>query len=401
MPERNLDFDAFIDRRGTDSLKFDHAADRGKPEGLRSYWVADMDFKISSYIQDAIWETAERGIYGYTDPTEPYFEAVLDWMKSRHGFEPREDSIVLTPGVVFALAHCVRAFTKPGDAVLIQQPVYYPFSEVALDNGRRLASADLSRSEDGSYYIDFDLFERRIVDDDVKLFLLCNPHNPVGRVWTREELTRIGEICLRRGVIIVSDEIHQDVVFRNRHTVFETIAPEFAASTVTCSSASKTFNIAGLQTSNIFISNPKLRAAFRSEVAASGYSQLNAVGLAATRAAYSQGGEWYEAVLKYLEGNLDFAANYVNEFIPCASTWRNEGTYLLWINLRELGLTDAQLDRLVTEDAKLWLDGGSMFGESGRGFQRLNFACSRAYLAQGLEALREALIDVGVKKNKV
>ncbi|MBR0225581.1 MAG: pyridoxal phosphate-dependent aminotransferase [Thermoguttaceae bacterium] len=401
MPEMNLNFDAMVDRRGTDCLKFDHAKRRGKPEGLLSFWVADMDFKISSYIQDAIRETVERGIYGYTEPTERYFEAVFNWMKARHGFEPREETLVKTPGVVFALAHCVRAFTRPGDAVLIQQPVYYPFSEVVLDNGRRLVSSDLARDENGVYHIDFDDFERKIVDNNVKLFLLCSPHNPVGRVWTREELARLGDVCLSHGVVVASDEIHEDFVFSGKHTVMETISSELAANTITCTSASKTFNIAGLQTSNIFISNPRLRDAFCHEVAASGFSQLNTVGLAATRAAYEHGGEWYEAALQYIKENLDYAVNYVNNEIPYASTARNEGTYLLWVSLRDSGWSDEELERLVVEDAKLWLDGGRMFGESGRGFQRINLACSRAYLALGLKRLREAIVDASVIKNRV
>ena len=398
MPERNLDFDSFVDRRGTDSLKFDHATRRGKPEGLLSYWVADMDFKTSSYVQDAIRETAEHGIYGYTEPKEQYFAAVAGWMKTRFDFEPCEESLVVTPGVVFALAHCVRAFTAPGDSVLIQQPVYYPFSEVVLDNNRRLVSSDLVLGDDGRYQIDFDDFERKIVDFNVKLFLLCSPHNPGGRVWTRAELKRLGSICLAHDVFVVSDEIHSDVVFSGKHTVFETISPEFAARCATCTSASKTFNVAGLQVANIFVSDRKSRLAFKREIAASGYSQPNAVGLAATRAAYEHGEEWRAAALRYLGQNLDFAVDYVNREIPYATTTRNEGTYLLWINLRETGWSDVELERVVVDDAKLWLDGGRMFGASGRGFQRMNFACPRSYLAQGLERLREAIINASVLK---
>ncbi len=398
MSERNLVFDADVNRYGTDSLKFDHATRRGKPEGLLSYWVADMDFKISSYIQDAIRETVDHGIYGYTEPKERYFVAVSDWMKTRHGFEPREESLVVTPGVVFALAHCVRAFTAPGDAVLIQQPVYYPFSEVIRDNDRRLVSSDLVLGDDRRYHIDFDDFERKVVDFNVKLFLLCSPHNPGGRVWTRAELERLGEICLAHDVVVVSDEIHHDIVFSGTHTVFETISPEFASRCATCTSASKTFNIAGLQVANIFVSDSKLRSSLKREVAASGYSQPNAVGLAATRAAYENGEEWQTAMLKYLKGNLDFAVDFVESKIPFATTIRNEGTYLLWINLRESGWSDDELEHIVVDEAKLWLDGGRMFGDAGSGFQRLNFACSRSYLAQGLERLRVAITAASARK---
>lgn len=391
MPERNLDFDAKIDRNGTDCLKFDFAKKRGKPEGLLSYWVADMDFRVSSYIQDAIREVVRHGIFGYTEPKDRYFAALKNWMKTRHDFDVKESSLVKTPGVVYALAQAVQAFTAPGEAVLIQNPVYYPFSEVVRDNRRKLVSSDLRRQPDGKYVIDFDDFERKIVENDVKLFLLCSPHNPVARVWTREELETLGDICLKRNVIVVADEIHHDFVFQGQHVVFETIKPEFAANCVTCTSPSKSFNIAGLQTSNIFITNPKLRAKFKGAIAASGYSQLNTVGLAATRAAYENGAEWLDALVKYIDGNLDFAVDYVNNEIPGATTRKNEGTYLLWVDLRDTGWTDAEIESVVVNDAKLWLDGGSMFGKPGRGFQRINLACRRAYLAKGLKNLKKAL----------
>ena len=399
MKESNLDFDAIVDRYGTDSLKFDHASRRGKPEGLLSYWVADMDFRISSYIQEAIHETASHGIYGYTEPKERYFASVAHWMESRHAFKPSEESLVITPGVVFALAQAVRAFTKPGDSVLVQQPVYYPFSEVVVDNARRLVSSDLVLSEDGRYQIDFDDFERKVIEFNVKLFLLCSPHNPGGRVWTRSELERLGTICLSHNVVVVSDEIHNDLVFSGKHTVFETISPEFANCCMTCTSASKTFNIAGLQVANIFVSNRRLRETLKREIAASGYSQPNAVGVAATRAAYEHGEEWLEAVLRYLERNLDFAVNYVNNEIPYARTARNEGTYLLWINLRDSRWSDEELERIIVDRAKLWLDGGRMFGAAGHGFQRINFACPHLYLVQGLKRLREAIVDAAVVRN--
>ncbi len=393
MTEKNLNFDDPVNRYETDCLKYDFAKKRGKPEGLLSFWVADMDFRVSSYIQDALREVVEHGVFGYSESRVRYFNAVKNWMKTRHNFDVKEDALVKTPGVVYALAQAVKAFTKPEDAVLIQNPVYYPFADVVRDNGRKLVSSDLVQQSDGKYVVDFDDFDRKIVENNVKLFLLCSPHNPVGRVWTREELETLGDICVKRNVVVVADEIHHDFVFQGKHVVFETIKPEFAQRTVTCTSPSKSFNIAGLQTSNIFITNPKLRAQFKRAIDASGYSQLNTFGLAATRAAYENGAEWLDALIKYIDANLDFAVDYVNNEIPRAKTRKNEGTYLLWIDLRDSGWTDDEIESVVVNDAKLWLDGGPMFGAPGRGFQRMNLACSRSYLAQGLANLKRAIAD--------
>ena len=282
MAERNLDFDRIVDRRNTKSLKYDFAEKRGMPKDLLPLWVADMDFKTSSYVQDALAKQVEHGIFGYSDTLTPYFEIVRSWMKRHHDWDVEEDWLVKTPGIVFALAMAVRAFTEPGDAVLIQQPVYYPFSEVISDNGRKIVSSDLYAGEDNRYHIDFEDFEQKIRDERVKLFFLCNPHNPVARVWTREELTRMGEICQKYQVKVVSDEIHADFVFKGKHQVFAAISKEFADFTITCTSPSKTFNLAGLQISNIFISNPQICETFKQEINRAGYSQLNVAGLTDT-----------------------------------------------------------------------------------------------------------------------
>ncbi len=392
MSERNLDFDALIDRRGTDSIKFDAAAQRGMPDDLLSYWVADMDFRVSSYVQDALAEVVAHGIFGYSEPDERYFHAVQKWMRERHDFEVTEDRLVKTPGIVYALAQAVRAFTREGDAVLIQQPVYYPFSEVTKSNNRRLVSSDLVIDASGRYHIDFDDFERKILENEVKLFIMCSPHNPVARVWRREELEKIAEICLRRGVLVISDEIHNDFDFEGRHTVFETLGSEVADITITCTAPSKTFNLAGLQCSNLFITNPRLRAQFCAALRASGYCELNPMGLAATRAAYEHGGEWRDAMMKYVEANIDFAVDFINDEIPGVSTVKNEGTYLMWLDCRELGLSVDALDELIVHKAKLWLDSGRIFGAPGNGFQRVNVACPRSYLALGLRQLRDAVL---------
>lgn len=395
MAERNLDFDSIIDRRNTNCLKYDFAVRRGMPEDALPLWIADMDFKTSSYIQDTLVGLAGHGIFGYSDGRESYFEAVSGWMKQRYGWEVSEDWLIKTPGVVFALAAAVKAFTKPGDGVLLQQPVYYPFSELIEDNGRVTVSSTLIYGEDNKYHIDFEDFERKIVDENIRLFLLCNPHNPVGRVWTVEELTRIGDICCRHHVLVVSDEIHADFVFSGKHTVFAGLKKQFQEIAVTCTSPSKTFNLAGLQISNIFIANPEIRAAFRKQTAAAGYSQPNVMGLAACEAAYGKGGEWYEAMRRYVEDNLSFVKEYVRSKLPGVTMAEHEGTYLVWLDFRGTGLDAEELEKLIICEAKLWLDSGKIFGDSGRGFQRINAACPRAVLEEALNRIRDALVKRG------
>lgn len=389
--ERNLDFDTITDRKNTDCLKYDFAQKRGMAEDLLPLWIADMDFRISSYIQDALNRRVAHGIFGYSEARESYFEALSGWMKEHYDWEVSEEWLLKTPGVVFALAMAVKAFTGEGDGVLLQQPVYYPFSEVIEDNGRRVISNTLIYGEDGKYYIDFEDFEQKITEEKIKLFFLCNPHNPVGRVWTREELTRIGDICLRHHVIVVSDEIHADFAFQGKHQVFANIRKEFAGLAITCTSPSKTFNLAGLQISNIFAVNPQLREALRRQIDAAGYSQLNALGLVACEAAYRDGGEWYEAVHRYIGENIAFAKAYIEEKLPGVTMAEHEGTYLIWLDFRGTGLDVEQLEELIVQKAKLWLDSGKIFGESGEGFQRINAACPRAVLAEALDRLRYAL----------
>ena len=392
MTEKNLNFDEIINRKGTDCLKYDFAVRRGKPKNVLPLWVADMDFKTSSLILDAIKERTEHGIFGYSEVGDSYFEAVAGWLEERHGYRPEKKWLVKTPGVVFALAMAVKAFTKPGDSVLIQQPVYYPFSEVIRDNERRVVSNDLVLLSDGKYHIDFKDFEKKIVGNDIHLFFLCSPHNPVGRVWTKEELTRIGDICVKHNVIVVSDEIHEDFVFGNRrHYVFSEIKKEFRDITITCTSPAKTFNLAGLQISNIFISNADLRKKIKKQIDAAGYSQLNTLGLTACEAAYRYGGVWYEAMMKYLEENISFMKSFIEENLPELNVINPEGTYLVWVDFRRLGLTISELEDLIVNKAGLWLDSGAIFGSTGSGFERFNIACPRATLEKALNALSVAV----------
>ena len=391
MAERNLDFDKITERRGTNCLKYDFAVKRGKPADVLPLWVADMDFPTSSYVQDALIRQAEHGIFGYSEGTESYFEAVQGWMKRHHDWQVKEDWLVKTPGIVMALALAVKAYTEPGDGVLIQLPVYYPFSEVIRDNGRRIVSNDLVLGEDNRYHVDLKDFEKKIVTEKVKLFFLCSPHNPVGRVWTTEELTAMGDLCFKYGVIVVSDEIHSDFVFEGTHHVFADLKEEYQNFTVTCTAPGKTFNLAGLQTSNIFIPSPKLRKLFQKQLDVTGYSQLNAAGITACEAAYCDGEEWYQAMHAYVAENIRFTRTFVEQRIPGVNMVKQEGTYLVWLDFRELGITVEELEDLIVNRAGLWLDSGRIFGDGGRGFQRINVACPRAVLEEALTKLEQAV----------
>lgn len=387
MSERHLDFDTVIDRKGTRSLKYDFAVRRGKPKDVLPLWVADMDFQTSSYITDALEDMVKHGVFGYSESEEHYFGAVQNWMERHYNWHVKESWMTKTPGIVFALAMAVKAYTQENDAVLIQPPVYYPFKEVVEDNHRRLVNNTLVLGGDGTYTIDYEDFEKKIIEENVKLFILCNPHNPVGRVWTKEELERLGDICLKHGVFVVSDEIHADFVFERKHTVFSEVKEAYRDISMICTSPSKTFNIAGLQISNIFISNPEKATAFRRQVAAAGYSQVGLPGLVACEAAYRHGDEWLEGVLAYIKANAEFTRAYLQEHLPRVKMTKLEGTYLVWLDFRDYGLTDKELDEKILNQAGLWLDSGAVFGKCGEGFQRINIACPRKTLHQALDQL--------------
>lgn len=388
----DFNFDTIVNRVDTDCLKYDAAVRRGRPADVLPFWVADMDFPTAPAIIEALQQRVAHGIFGYSEADPDRYHAVLDqWFTKRHGWHVEKDWLLQTPGVVFALAMAVKAFTKPGDTVLLQQPVYYPFSEVIVDNRRHRVSSDLVL-RDGRYEIDFADVEQKIIDHNVKLFLLCSPHNPVGRVWTRDELTRLGDICLKHDVIVVADEIHEDFVWTgHQHIPFASLGEAYAQHCVVCTSPSKTFNIAGLQVSNIFIPNPDLRIRFKKEIDRAGYSQLNTLGLTASEAAYTAGEAWLDALKPYLEGNIQFVADYVRQYLPQLTLIQPEGTYLLWLDFRKLGLTEDQREDLLLHKAKLWLDSGAIFGKVGEGFERINVACPRATLQQGLDQLRSAI----------
>lgn len=393
MAERNLDFDTIIDRRNTKCIKYDFAKKRGMPEDLLPLWVADMDFKTSSYVQEALDNQIKHGIFGYSEAQEKYFEVVKTWMKEHYNWKINRRWLIKTPGIVFALAMAVKAFTKPSDSVLIQSPVYYPFRQVIEDNSRVVVSNTLLLGKDNRYYIDFEDFEKKIIENKIKLFFLCNPHNPVGRVWSKNELERIGDICYKHHVIVVSDEIHADFVFCGRHHVFASLKKEFEEITITCTSPSKTFNLAGLQISNIFIANPNIKGAFRKEADRAGYSQLNVMGLVACEAAYEYGEVWYKGMHKYVGENIAYTQNYIEQNIPDLTMMDHEGTYLVWLDFRKLSLTADELEDLIIKKAKLWLDSGKIFGEGGQGFQRINMACPRTVLKEALDRIKDAIYD--------
>ena len=387
----SVNFDAIIDRHHTACLKYDFAAERGYPEDVLPFWVADMDFRAPQPVLDALAARIQHGIFGYTDVKPDYVATLQKWMQAQHGWRPAADSLLVTPGVVLAIALAIRAFTEPGEAVLIQQPVYYPFSLVIKDNGRELVNSPL-REENGRYHIDFADIEDKIVRHHVRLFLLCSPHNPVGRVWTRDELTRLADICLRHDVLILADEIHHDFVRPGyTHTVLASLSPEFADRTITCTAPSKTFNLAGLQLSNIFIANATLRRRFRHELNAIGYDQPNAMGLTACQAAYANGGPWLQELRAYLESNYQKTHAFLTRELPRVRLTEPEGTYLLWLDFSAYGLSDEELDKLIVQKARLWLDSGHIFGPAGSQHQLLNIACPWATLEQGLQRLTAAL----------
>ena len=387
----DYNFDEVIDRRNTDCLKYDFAVQRGRPKDVLPFWVADMDFSIAQEIEDALVKRCQHGIFGYSEATDGYFAALQNWYLKHFNWQVQRPWLIKTPGVVFALAMAVKAFTEPGDGVLVQQPVYYPFTEVIRDNDREVVNAPLALVN-GHYEIDFADLEQKLADPKVKLMFLCSPHNPVGRVWTEAELRKVGDLCLKYNVITVSDEIHSDFVWDdNVHTPFATLGKEYEQNCIVCTAPSKTFNLAGLQVSNIFIPNKKLRRALRKQNDAAGYSQLNTLGLVACQAAYTYGEEWLTQVKAYIRSNIAFVEQYLAEQLPQIKMLPIEGTYLVWLDCSALGMTAAEREQWLWHEAKLWLDGGGIFGVEGEPYERINVACQRATLLQGLEQLKAAV----------
>jgi cysteine-S-conjugate beta-lyase len=384
-------FDTAIERRGTGSLKWDGMRKRFGVEGadLLPMWVADMEFPAPEPVIEALVRRARHGLFAYSVAPAAYFSAVHQWMRRRHAWEIQEAWIASTPGVVCAVNLLIRTLTDRGDGVVIQPPVYHPFRRGIEDNGCRVLFNRLLF--DGERYrMDLEDLERKL--PDAKLLILCSPHNPVGRVWTSEELRTLGELCLRHGVIVVSDEIHFDLVFSGHtHTVFATLSEELAQQSVVCTSSSKTFNLPGLQPAITVIPNARIRRDFAHTLRACGIPEPNVFCLEAVTAAYAHGEDWLTELLLYLEENVDVLSRFVAAEIPSVRVVRPEATFLAWLDCRGLGLDPAQIERHLLSTARLVLNQGYTFGPGGEGFIRLNLGCPRHMLEDGLTRLARAV----------
>ena len=388
------DFDSIIDRTGTGSLKHDFKGKYGKGKDVLAMWVADMDFRSPPCVEEAVIARARHGIYGYTEPEDSYYDAVTKWFSSLHGWDVTKEEIVPAPGVIFAMATAINTFTQPGDSVIIQSPVYMHFRDIIEDNGRRTVENSLILGDDFRYEIDFDDFEKKIVSEDVKMFLLCNPHNPGGRTWSADELSRLGDICNAHDVLVVSDEIHADINLYKKHTVYASLGDEYAANSIICTSPSKVFNLPGLQTANIVIKDPELRSLFKKGYDRTGYSQLNPLGLSTCEAVYREGDLWREEMLSHIRGNVEYAVSYIDRRIPGIRAMVPDSTYLLWIDFRGLGLERSAIRELLEKDARLWLNDGRSFGPEGSGFFRMNLACPRSVVEEAMRRLEEAVKEI-------
>lgn len=382
-----MNFDEEINRYKTNSLKYDFKSDKNKPDDVFPMWVADMDFKCCEEILNDMHKKIDHGVFGYSKNDEIYFNAVKNWYKQNHNVELKQEWLITTPGIVFALATAVKTLTQENDCVLINNPVYYPFTEVVEDNKRKIVSSDLVLTN-GHYEIDFEDFENKIKQYNVKAYLLCSPHNPVGRVWTKNELNKIIEICKRYNVFIVCDEIHSDFIWKGNHICILNCT-DIQNQVILCTAPTKTFNLAGLQVSNIFIPNEEIREKFQLELWNTGYSLINIMGLVACQSAYEKGQDWLNRLKKYLVDNINYVDAFLKEKLPKVKLIYPEGTYLLWLDFNELNLSDDKIEELMLKEAKLWLDNGKLFGNSGKGFQRINIALPREKLKTALENLEK------------
>ena len=373
------DFDKTIDRRATNSYKWDSA-----PEGVLPMWVADMDFRTAPAIIDALQKRVAHGIFGYTRVPDAYYDAVTSWFSRRHGWDIDREWIIYTSGVVPAVSAVIKALTVLGDKVIVQTPVYNCFFSSIRNNGCEIVSNPLRRTAD-TYKMDFDALERCAADPRAKVMLLCNPHNPAGRVWTPDELTRLGNICLRNGVTVVADEIHCELVYQGfKYTPFASLSDAFLHRSVTCVSPSKAFNIAGLQIANIVAFDNDLRSRIDKAININEVCDVNPFGVAATIAAYNEGEEWLNQLVDYLHGNYEAMAEFCRRELAEFPITRLEGTYLVWMDCSSLGMPSDALEHALLEDARLWLNAGTMYGAEGEGYMRWNIACPRSVMLDGL-----------------
>lgn len=379
------DFDEIVPRRGTYSYKWDSAPETG----MLPMWVADMDFRTAPAVREALQRRMEHGIFGYTRVPQAYFEATINWFRRRHSWSIENGWILYTSGVVPALSAIIKALAAPGERVLVQTPVYNCFFSSIRNNGCELVTNPLVR-DNGTYHIDFDGLERAASDPRVRLMLLCNPHNPVGRVWTREELERIGDICIQNGVVVVSDEIHGELTYPGHdYTPFASLSEEFLHHSITCVSPTKAFNIAGLQIANIVVSNPEWKQRIDKAININEVCDVNPFGVAATIAAYNEGESWLDELRAYLYANFLYMRDFCRAHLPHFPITELEGTYLVWMDCTALGKDSEELEHLLKEEVRLWLNAGSMYGSELEGFMRWNIACPRQVLADGLERFRK------------
>ena len=376
-------FDEIVPRRGTESVKWDVCA-----PGALPMWVADMDFKAAPEILEALQKRLDHGVFGYQTVPDDYFEAVGRWFERRHGWKGiGRENIVPTTGVIAAYSAAIKAMTVPGDKVIVMTPCYNAFFPAIRNN--KCVELDCALKYDGLWSIDFEDLERKAAE--ARVLLLCNPHNPVGRVWTLDELTEVAEICRRYGVTVIADEIHCDFIRPGiKFTSFATLGDEYKQKLILCTAPSKTFNLAGLQVSNIWIPNPDIRGRFKKQNQANGYNEVNILGMTAAEACYTLGKPWLEALKEYLEGNISYVKEFLAKNIPSVHLVEPEGTYLLWLDFHETGLSNEEVKERVEGKARLWLDHGDIFGEGGELFERINIACPRNILEQAMKQLAEA-----------
>ncbi|GCB37039.1 MalY/PatB family protein [Bacteroides faecalis] len=383
----NYNFDEIIDRKGTNSLKWDAVEGRWGRNDLIPMWVADMDFRTAPFVVEALRERLEHEVLGYTFACKEWAESIINWLKERHGWTIREEMLTFTPGIVRGLAFAIQCFTEKGDKVMVMPPVYHPFFLVSQKNEREVVYSPLIL-KDGQYHIDFDRFRKDV--QGCKLLILSNPHNPGGRVWTKEELSQIADICYDNGTLVISDEIHADLTLPPfKHPTFALISEKARMNSLVFMSPSKAFNMPGLASSYVIIENEEILHRFRNFMEASEFNEGHLFAYLSVAAAYSHGTEWLDQVIAYIKGNIDFTESYLKENIPAIKMIRPQASYLIFLDCRELGLTQNDLNQLFVEDAHLALNTGTTFGKEGEGFMRLNVACPRATLVQALEQLKE------------
>lgn len=386
-------FNEKIDRRGNHSAKWEEIGNKFISNDLWPMWIADMDLKTAPVIIDAMREKLEQGIFGYVYRPASYYQSAADWIERRFGYKIDAKTLINSPGVVPTLSILVRLMTKADEKVLIQSPVYYPFSSVVKENNRELVVNELIKDEEGYYTIDFEDFEKKVADEKVTLFIMCSPHNPVGRVWKREELERMSELCLKYNVRVIADEIWRDIIMPGfKHIPVASLSKEVENNTITCFSPTKTFNIAGLQASFATFPREEEWKMVDEELGRLDVKRNSPFSLVGFEAAYTKGEEWLEELLIHLDGNMDYVINFVKERIPEIKVRKSEGTYLMWLDFSGLGMTKEELSMFMQKEAKIALDDGFWFGENGAGFERMNIACPRYMVEEGMTRIEKAII---------